>query len=70
MEELDILKKKIEKIREILNGRIEEYKQFCEESIKGKEFKDLSSLDWELLSGYSSEKDLAELILRILEKEP
>ena len=70
MKELDILKKKIEKIREILTGRIEQYKRFYEGSIKGKEFKDISSLDWELLSGYSSEKELADLILGILEEEP
>ena len=70
MKELDILNKKLEKITSILKERIRLYNEFIEESIKGRELNELSSLDWELLSGYSSEKDLADLILRILEKEP
>ena len=70
MKELDILNKKLEKITSILEERIKEYDEFVEESIKGREWNELSSLDWELLSGYSSERDLAILILKILEKEP
>ena len=63
------LNKKIEKAIKILEERITEYEDFMNKDIRGKKYEDIDSLSWSLLSGYSSEKELADRILRIL-KEP
>jgi len=61
------LNKKVEKVIKILKERISDYEDFMDKDIKGKDMKDIDSLTWSLLAGYSSEKELADRLLKILE---
>lgn len=63
---------KIKKVTEYLRERISVYNEFMDTNIRNKGERvspgDFDSLTLSLLNGYSSEKEIAEHVLNILEK--
>ena len=63
----------IEKIKRLCEERIAEHDKFlkslniaAEGKVSYEKMKTMTSLDWELLAGHAAEKELCEMILKII----